>query len=115
MADKSSRQSRDTASLDARSKALGEKISRKIAQSRSAPAAESVRVKDYGQSSLVMGLRLSADFLSAIIVGGVLGLLCDKFTGAAPWGLFVFLLLGFAAGVINILRSLGQRRIVGKE
>ena len=35
------------------------------------------------------------------------GDLIDRFAGTSPWGLIVFLLLGFVAGVLNVLRSAG--------
>ena len=31
----------------------------------------------------------------------------DRWLGVSPWGLIVFLLLGFAAGVLNVMRSAG--------
>lgn len=102
------------AALNARRAALGEKLSRKRAKEPDkSPAAAGG--KGHDRSALAMGFRLSADFLSAILVGGVLGLALDKFAGISPWGLLIFLLLGFAAGVVNILRSLGQRAPYGKE
>jgi len=31
----------------------------------------------------------------------------DRWLGISPWGLIVFLLLGFAAGVLNVVRAAG--------
>lgn len=42
-----------------------------------------------------------------MVVGGGLGWAIDKGLGTSPWGLIVFLLLGFAAGVYNVIRSAG--------
>jgi ATP synthase protein I len=39
------------------------------------------------------------------VVGAGLGLLIDHWLGTSPWGLVIFLLLGFAAGVLNLARS----------
>jgi ATP synthase protein I len=36
-----------------------------------------------------------------------LGWLLDRWLGISPWGLIVFLLLGFAAGVLNVMRAAG--------
>ena len=36
-----------------------------------------------------------------------LGWLIDRGLRISPWGLTVFLLLGFAAGVLNVMRSAG--------
>lgn len=53
-------------------------------------------------------LRLSSEFIAGIAVGAGLGWLIDRMAGTSPWGLIVFLLLGFAAGVLNVLRSAGR-------
>ena len=42
-----------------------------------------------------------------MIVGAGLGWLVDRWFGITPWGLIIFLLLGFAAGVLNVMRSAG--------
>jgi len=36
-----------------------------------------------------------------------LGWFLDRVAGTSPWGLIVGLLLGFGAGVLNVLRSAG--------
>jgi ATP synthase protein I len=38
----------------------------------------------------------------------ILGYLFDLFLSTSPWGLIVFLLLGFCAGVLNVLRAAGK-------
>jgi ATP synthase protein I len=53
-------------------------------------------------------MKLSSEFISAVVVGAVLGYLFDRFVGTAPWGLIVLLLLGFCAGVLNVLRAAGK-------
>lgn len=53
-------------------------------------------------------LKLSSEFIAAVIVGVGLGWFIDRLAGTSPWGLIVFLLLGFAAGVVNVLRASGQ-------
>ena len=53
------------------------------------------------------GLRLSGDFVGGVVAGFAVGWGFDKLTGWSPWGMIVFLLLGFAAGVLNVLRTLG--------
>jgi ATP synthase protein I len=52
-------------------------------------------------------LRLSSEFIAGIVVGAGLGWIIDRVAGTSPWGLIVFLLLGFVAGVLNVLRSAG--------
>jgi ATP synthase protein I len=50
-------------------------------------------------------LRLSSELVAGVLVGAGLGLLIDRGLGISPWGLVVFLLLGFTAGVLNVARS----------
>jgi ATP synthase protein I len=45
--------------------------------------------------------------VAGVVVGGGIGWVFDKGLGTSPWGLIVFLLLGFAAGVYNVIRSAG--------
>jgi len=54
------------------------------------------------------GLRLGSEFVAAIIVGAGLGYIIDMFLPTRPWGLVVLLLLGFAAGVLNVVRTTAQ-------
>ncbi len=54
-----------------------------------------------------MRLRLGADFVAGIAVGAAIGWGVDRLFGIAPWGLIVFLLLGFAAGILSVLRTAG--------
>ena len=53
-------------------------------------------------------LKMSSEFVAGILVGAGLGYLLDLLAGTTPWGLIVFLFLGFAAGVLNVLRSAGR-------
>ncbi|MGI9400484.1 MAG: AtpZ/AtpI family protein [Rhizobiaceae bacterium] len=55
-----------------------------------------------------MALRLSTEFVSAILVGAALGWGIDQLLGIAPWGMIILLLIGFCAGVLNVLRSAGS-------
>ncbi|MBX3519366.1 MAG: AtpZ/AtpI family protein [Xanthobacteraceae bacterium] len=59
------------------------------------------------RSGFTRGMKLSGDFVGGVVAGFAVGWLFDKLTGWSPWGLIVFILLGFAAGVLNVLRSVG--------
>ena len=58
-------------------------------------------------AGLARALRLSSEFVAGIVVGGLIGWLVDRVAGISPWGLILFVLLGFAAGTLNALRSAG--------
>jgi ATP synthase protein I len=52
-------------------------------------------------------LRLSSELVAGVLVGAVIGWSLDYWVGTKPWGLIVLVLLGFAAGVLNVMRSAG--------
>ncbi len=54
-----------------------------------------------------LALRLGADFVAGVILGAALGWGVDRLFGTGPWGMIIFLLLGFAAGILTVLRSAG--------
>ena len=56
----------------------------------------------YGQA-----VKLSSEFIAGVVVGAGIGWIIDRLAGTSPWGLIVFLLLGFGAGVLNVMRSAG--------
>jgi ATP synthase protein I len=58
-------------------------------------------------SGYARGFRLSSELVAGVVVGAGIGWLLDRWLGISPWGLIVFLLLGFAAGVLNVMRSAG--------
>ncbi len=61
-----------------------------------------------GMAGVGSALRLSSEFIAGIVVGAALGWAIDYYAGTSPFGLVVFLLLGFVAGVVNALRSAGM-------
>ena len=58
-------------------------------------------------SGYAKGFRLSSELVAGVVVGAGHGWLTDRWFGTSPWGLTVLLLLGFAAGVLNVMRSAG--------
>jgi ATP synthase protein I len=58
-------------------------------------------------SGLAQGLRLSTELVAGVVVGGLIGWFLDRWLGISPWGFIVFVLLGFVAGMLNLLRSAG--------
>ena len=68
------------------------------------------RSAGYGQA-----FKLSSEFIAGIAVGLGVGWLVDRVAGTSPWGLIVFLLLGFGAGILNVLRSAGLVAEFGRD
>jgi len=52
-----------------------------------------------------MGIRYGTEFAGGVLVGAGLGYLADQGFGWTPWGLLVGVLLGFAAGTLNVVRA----------
>lgn len=52
--------------------------------------------------------RLGTEFIAAILVGAGIGYFADVMFGTAPWLMLVMVLVGFAAGVLNVVRSANE-------
>jgi ATP synthase protein I len=55
-----------------------------------------------------VAVRLASEFVGAVLVGAGIGWLIDRVAGSSPFGLIAFLLLGFAAGILNMARQAGK-------
>lgn len=56
---------------------------------------------------MARGFRLSSELIAGVVVGAALGWGFDRMLSTSPWGMIVFVLLGFTAGVVNVVRSAG--------
>jgi ATP synthase protein I len=64
---------------------------------------------------MAQALKVASEFAAGVIVGGGMGWGADWLFGTSPWGLIVFLMLGFVAGVLNVLRSAGLSKKPGER
>jgi ATP synthase protein I len=95
----------EEAALSARLRNLGDKLG---STQLGKPAGEDSGTRPIADpSAMARGFRLSAELVAGVLVGAMLGWLLDRWLGISPWGLIVFLLLGFAAGVLNVMRAAG--------
>jgi len=85
----------DLRSLDAQLKAARER----------SPTPESRSKGDGDRSGMAIGLRLSAELIAGLLLGLGVGWALDRWLGTAPWLLLVFMLLGIAAGIMNVIRT----------
>lgn len=90
--------------LDRRRLQLDRALARREQEGRQRPE----RAKSGIASGYAAALRLSSEFIAGILFGAAIGWVIDRFAGTSPLGLIVFLLLGFGAGILNILRSAGM-------
>src|ERR1700691_6487274 len=94
----------DEAALSARLQRLSERLARdQAAQPSNGPDGDRAATA----SGYARGFRLSSELVGGVLVGAGLGWLIDRLLGISPWGFIVFLLLGFVAGVLNVMRSAG--------
>jgi ATP synthase protein I len=94
----------EEAALSARLQRLGERLNQQA--SRPSETGSAPR-QSADPSAIARGFRLSAELVAGVAVGALLGWLLDRWLGISPWGMIVFLLLGFAAGVLNVIRAAG--------
>lgn len=92
------------ASLESRLKSLDAGLKRATNQTEAEIRRESATANSGG---IGQAMRLSTEFVAGIIVGGMLGWAVDKWFGTAPFGMIVLLMLGFGAGVMNVVRAAG--------
>ena len=98
--------SSEEAALSARLQRLGERLDRGRSgqTSRNASGASPTS----SGSGLARGLRLSSELVAGVAVGAIIGLALDYWVRISPWGLIVFVLLGFTAGVRNVIRAAAE-------
>jgi ATP synthase protein I len=99
----------DEAVLSARLGSLDQRLSdirdnRKLETDQSGNEQEQAQAK---ASAMAIGLRLSSELVAGVLAGAALGWGFDRLLSTSPWGLIVFLLLGFVAGVMNVMRTAG--------
>ena len=97
----------DEAALSARLGSLDQRLSalrdsRKLGTDQPADGSEDGAAR---ASAMALGFRLSSELVAGVLVGAGLGWGIDRLLSTSPFGLIVFLLLGFAAGVVNVVRS----------
>jgi ATP synthase protein I len=77
------------------------------ARARQAPPPSALQPKG-GLSGMAAGLKIASEFIAGIVVGALIGYGIDVAFDTRPFGLIVFLLFGFAAGVTNVVRSVSK-------
>ncbi len=84
-----------------------------------APEPGSAPSGQFSGSALGIGLRVGVEMLSALVVGVAIGWLLDRWLHTRPLFIAVFVLLGGAAGMLNVWREFapkppGSGRRVGR-
>lgn len=91
-----------------RASALGDRIEGAKAKHAPADAGRS-RGDSYGHA-----FKMAIELVAGVVVGGGIGWFLDDLFGTRPWLLILFFFLGFAGGMLNLVRS-AQRLQRGAE
>jgi ATP synthase protein I len=97
----------DRDALRKRADAIGAKLETVAARTKRSSSG------DRGQT-MGQGMRAAADLIGGIVVGGVIGWYLDQWLGTRPWLLIVFFLVGFAAGLLNVIRQADRARLASR-
>lgn len=84
-----------------------QELDKALAARRPEPEKEDDGPPTGGMAGFAQAMKLSSEFIAGIAVGAGLGWFIDRAFDTSPWGLIIFLLLGFLAGILNVLRSAG--------
>ena len=93
----------ERAAFEGRISDLGERLDKVKAQHEADAQAD----LDAGMRGrgMAYGMRMAAELVGAVIVGAFIGIGLDWLIGTKPWLFLLFFVLGFAAGVLNVVRA----------
>ncbi len=86
--------------------ALASRIRRAKKQRPALAAASAMRQNELTGAG--RAFRMASEFVAAVIVATALGMALDAIFGTRPIFMIVLLLLGFAAGVLNVTRAAAE-------
>ncbi|HET6389719.1 AtpZ/AtpI family protein [Hyphomicrobium sp.] len=95
----------DREAIRKRSAEIGQKLD--ALHSKKAERARAGRSSAGGpqQSAYGAAFKFAAELLVGVIVGGGLGWALDRQFGTAPWLMVLWVIIGFAAGLLNVVRA----------
>lgn len=94
--------------LSGRLRGLGSELDKVRAERRADEKMSKVPDRTSSAAGMTLAFRLGSEFVAGVLVGAGLGWVIDHFLGIAPWGMIVFMLLGFGAGIANMMRAAGE-------
>lgn len=89
----------DREALRARAAGLGERLEQ--VKARRAPELDNAA----RGAALGQAFKIAIELVVGVLFGGLVGWFLDGYFGSRPWLLVLFLVLGFAAGLMNVVRS----------
>jgi ATP synthase protein I len=103
----------DREALKRRAEAIGKHLDEVQSRKSSSSASSEGDQKRHG-AALGQAFRISVELVAGVVVGGFIGWVIDRQLGTKPWLFIVFVMLGFAAGMLNVIRS-AQRMQAASE
>lgn len=85
-----------------------DQLNRKLEQQRHEMKTLQAPKRTSSTSGYAQAMKISSEFIAGVLVGSAIGWLLDRWLGTSPIALVICLLLGFASGVLNVLRALGR-------
>lgn len=98
----------DREALKARAAGLGTRLEQ--VKARQAPQLDNAA----RGAALGQAFKIAVELVAGVLFGGIVGWALDRYLGSAPWLLILFLVLGFAAGMMNVVRT-ARRMQAGAE
>ena len=90
----------DTDSIRRRLDTLDGKLTEATKGLRAPPVGAEGRGRAMGQA-----VKLSVELVAGVVVGGIIGWALDQLFGTKPVLMLVFLVLGAASGIMNVIRT----------
>ena len=57
------------------------------------------------KSNIGAAFKMSTEFVSAVVVGSIIGFILDNWFGTKPWLILIFFFIGVVAGITNVIKS----------
>jgi ATP synthase protein I len=80
-------------------------LEERLGRARGAREPKAASSGDGRGQALGQALRLATELIAGVVVGGFIGWALDRFFETTPLFLVGFLILGAAAGILNVIRS----------
>jgi ATP synthase protein I len=87
---------------------MGDDLNKRIAEAQEKLDARTRPSPASTGKGMGLGFKMASDLVAAVVVGSILGWGLDALFGWSPWALLTGLMLGFAAGVRNVVRTANQ-------
>jgi ATP synthase protein I len=102
--DSSSLAAGEKVQIERRLSDLGEKLGKAgVPQQAQSPAGAGV--DEARGRALGMGFGIAAQLVAGVGIGGLFGYSLDRWLATAPWLMALFLVFGFAAGLMSVIRT----------